>query len=287
MKNTSPSSLLTSARFLQWGIIQCGLTLLAAGSVLADSEVIYRNNFGSNTGVNTSYLAPNNANIGWKLLRSENGGNVADRSSTGDARSGIWYAVGRPSNLSNVNAPVSLSDEYGIAFLSNASSGSGLTYEGLFFTDHYVVDRSNFEVDSFQWYANGSDTLTTQRLALQVSGNWYVTDTVAPPMGSFGTFSTTNSSLYTIDINTSSWYSLTANIGSPFSIGETSVSLPDADITAFGLFVDPGSAGNAYTRFDTFTINATAIPVPEPGSALLFGSGLLGMLFWNSRRRKG
>lgn len=259
-------------RSVNW-LPACVLAVTFGMVSVGQSAVIYLNNFGNNT---SGYLAVSNESIGWSMLRATTGGTISNDSSLASSRGGVNYSTGRLTDVSNVNAPVSLSNTTGVAFISNASS---TTYTALFYTDQYVVDRSLYDIDSFQWYANATTSDTTQRVAIQIDGLWYVSSTITPGTGSFGTFSSAN--LYTIDFDTTLWYSLSATVGSTFSISTTSVSLPTGNISAFGLYLDAGPTGNTYSRFDTFTINATA--VPEPGTVGLLG--LAACLYLLKRRR--
>lgn len=247
------------------------------------SDVIYLNNFGNNTGgtiaLNT-YDSGTGTGIDWRLWTSQNGAGATNNSSaSGNARFGVNATAGRPTNAANVNAPISLSDANGVAFLSNGA-GATATFKALFYTDQYAIDRSAWLIDSFQWYANQSTAGgTSQRLALQINGAWYVTTAITPSEGSFNNFSTT-ATLQTVDFASAQWYSLTAGIGSAFAIGST-VTLPEGDITSFGLYVDNGTVASSYSRFDTFTINGTVIP--EPGVFTLVAFGALALL---TRRRR-
>lgn len=249
------------------------------------AAVIYLNNFGNNTGGIISlgtYTSETNTGIDWSVLRSQNGANAIDSSLTGDARVGVNQGVGRPNDAVNVNAPISLSNTNGIAYLSNGT-GPGVIYTALFYTTHFTIDRSAYGVESFQWYANQSTGAgTSQRLAVQVGGSWFVTTTVTPPEGSFGTFST-GAALQTVVFDTASWYSLTASLGSPFAIGGSSTPLPGGNITGFGLYVDNGTVASNYSRFDTFMVNASAIP--EAGSASLVGLACVLALSHRRKRR--
>ncbi|HRJ71078.1 MAG TPA: PEP-CTERM sorting domain-containing protein [Terrimicrobiaceae bacterium] len=259
--------------------------LFAASGTRAGAAVIYLNNFGNNTGGIISlgtYDSETNTGIGWNVLRSQNGANTTNVSPTADARVGVNQGASRPNNAVNVNAPISLSNTNGIAYLSNGS-GAGVIYTALFYTTQYTIDRSAYSVENFQWYANQSDAAgTTQQLAVQVGGSWYVTTTITPPNGSFGNFST-GAALQTVDFAAASWYSLTASLGSPFAIGGSSTILPGGNITGFGLYVNNGTVASNYSRFDTFTINASA--VPEPSSVGLAGLAL-GIVLLRLRKRR-
>lgn len=240
--------------------------LLACVSVSAsNAEVIYLNNFGNNTGAE---IAANHSNVGWRVLRAQTGGgNATDESGTANAFVGVSFYAGRVQNAANVNAPLSLSDTNGLAYLGNGA-GVAARYTGLFYTEQYVVDRSLYAIDSFQWYANATaGSLSEQNVAIRIGSQWYISsEAFSPAAGNASNFAST-AQQFTLSFDTASWYTLTAQAGSPFSIGTETVSLPGGDIDAFGLYLTPSSTGIASvtTRFDTFTINV----VPEPSSVLL------------------
>ena len=140
------------------------------------------------------------------------------------------------------------------------------------------------EIGSVSFYARNGSTSPVMRLAIQVGGTWYASNT------SFQTTQTANFEKFTltspVGIN---WYEDAFAPGTSLSAdvtGLSSVSLTSGSVvTGYGVYSDIGglSAANARVRIDSFEV-ITAIP--EPSSiAALFGTVALG--FVATRRRRG
>jgi PEP-CTERM motif len=270
------------------------LVLSGIASFASAQSVIYRETFGNSTGANASLTS-----IGWAvhstggLLRS------ADAANTG-----ISNQVGGPTGLANVNAGgVSASETNGLAFsfASNAATANGNTFTAgnnpsLIWTNEYTVDRSVNEVTSITFNMFNSATANRARIAIQISTQWYATNFAftTTATGGASLFATNSESkTFTFSSAAADWReltfngSLTAN-GSALSISAITLaaSLPSGNITAFGMFMDPTSTSggnNSGVRFDTYTINATAIPEPSSFAALA-GIALLGFAVFKRRK---
>ena len=64
-----------------------------------------------------------------------------------------------------------------------------------------------------------------------------------------------------------------------------SVSAPDIAYVEFGRTIGQVGEGNS-VQFDNFTYQTGTTPIPEPSTALLIGTGLLGLTFWRIRQTK-
>ncbi len=261
------------------------LTLLAGAlavssfaSVASAQTTIYRETFGNNANFGVDI-----ANYGWARLGSATAaGNVADFSAgangtvTGNATK--TNVDGAPQNLDNVNAGVSESMIYGFVFNQN-------TTNTLLYTNEYSFNLSQYELNSASWYSNrntGSAAPNSQNVAIKIDGVWYVTQasnnfTTAGTAADFDTTATKT----TFNLATASWHTLTATIGSPFSVSGTTTLPTTGTVEAFGIYVTLGSA--VITRFDTFELQATAIPEPSAFAAL---AGLTGLGLAATRRRR-
>lgn len=270
-------------------ILPCLATLVASLAFLAvpaKAVVIYAQNFGYD-GAPGSRIPF--SDLGWSgLASSAIGGNVVDNLHPYYA--GIYSYTGNPTNLSNVNAPLSASDTNGEILLRNED---GLRVTALIYTNQYEIDQSVWHVDSIAWHSAstlGENNLDSTRIALRIGAIWYVSDSRNASLltdndpANFNTSSTQRS----ITADSANWYVLTADMGSPFAINGTPTTLPGGAISAFGFYAIPDidgthDNGNAL-MLDSFVINATAIP--EPGSLVLIALGsilLAGRLRCNRR----
>jgi len=263
-------------------------TFVVASAILSTEShaaVIYRQNFGylgtnPGTGERTTL-----SNVGWNGLSSASVGGNVNTSPAYYVRNSNY--TGRPTNLSNVNAPVSASDQYGLVQIFRADNQA---LESLIYTDQYSIDRTDFEIDTISWYAAGTSGGANQeslRGALQIGGSWYVSQqmfAIALAGNNPANFGT-SAGLVSLNMDTATWYTLTASVGSPFAIGSVATALPTGDVSAFGLFGVPRQVNGSYLMFDSFTIDATA--VPEPSGILLVGVALALGFILTPRTRNG
>ena len=255
--------------FNRFNMVRAFVATGALGTLVgvSNAAVIYRETFYSTT--NNATLAGWNG--GWSLYKNSTGGGiVSDTTATTANISGV---TGRPTNLAAVNAGSYGGTDLGFVFAEAAN-----TVEGLFFTSEHTWNSA--DLTSISWYMGNNASSVTQRAALQVGTQWYVSSTTfsMAPIGSAANFAS-QSTLQTIT-SAATWRTLNFalnNIGLPFSISGTSVSLPTGTVNAMGIFTNTFSAGNS--RFDTFEINA----VPEPSGVALLGLGLFGLA---ARRRR-
>lgn len=243
------------------------LSLAAFAAIqTTQADVIYRQNYGNASGTpGTGDNFQTFSSVGWNLLAADNGGDVFSPIPAYGYYLGIYNYQGIPTNLGNINAPASASDEYGISQIFNTD---GFKFQSLVYTDQYEIDQSAYDISSISYYAYGTSGGTPGfvRAAVQIDGTWYVTSST-----SYDTIPTQ----YTIDFDTTSWFTLTAAVGAPFSVSGSPVSLPGGTIEAFGWFGAPrADLGGSTLRLDTYTINATAIPEPSAATLSLLSLGI-------------
>ena len=99
----------------------------------------------------------------------------------------------------------------------------------------------------------GDDTDVIPGLAVQVGGDWYVTN----ELGTFIAQTPRNPlrwfDVVRIDMDSATWSLLNFIPGLVLSVGGSVGALPAGDITAFGLYVPSFPAGDVSLRFDNFT----------------------------------
>jgi hypothetical protein len=151
------------------------------------------------------------------------------------------------------------------------------------YTNEYTIDGSL--VGDFSWYSASMYSGDSQRVAVQIGGNWYAsTSPVTPPVASSGGVFYNHATQSTLQFSTAAanWESLNFTPGSDLTLGSVlSSPLPSGSITGFGLYIQIAnqSAGNEKSYFDTFELDS----VPEPASGGLMCVGGLCLL---ARRRR-
>jgi hypothetical protein len=186
----------------------------------------------------------------------------------------------------------------GIPFVTMA------TGTALFWTPEYAttsgtglgIDPTAYAELQFSWYQGNNNTTGAWRVAVQVSGQWYVSQTeyfnnaavvsiVDFPQGDDngegGTAHGAELKTFTYSASAATWFALnfdgtydmtthTGTSGAVLTLGAQPVADLSGTIDAFGLFSNTtGASGNR--RFDTYTITA----IPEPGTlALLAVTGV-------------
>jgi hypothetical protein len=151
------------------------------------------------------------------------------------------------------------------------------THNVLIYTNEFQFNVA--ELTRVTWETRNNTQRDLMRLAVQVDGDWYVSDQTA-------THTTSNaiwqqSADFTVASLTFGTYDRTRPAGQRFS--GTGLSLPDiGTVTGFGLYIDAQVTGNM--RFDNYTIYGTP-PVPEPATAAMGLLSLVGLTFTLRRRR--
>jgi len=273
--------------------VLAGAIMLCAPATRAQGpNAIYFEDFGNTNAASGQNFAVSSI-FGWV---GNWGTNATDSSNPSPNNFGISSSIGSPQGATNINAGADVNSTNGYIFTSGtgASLNNWIAYQ-----TNYTVDTSAYSIQDISFYA-GSTTLAgfgipTARVAVQIDGNWYATSQVfsndhsvssgsnfhlAPGSGGAQqvTFSWTTVA--------SAWDSLSLVPGSTLVLGAPlSSPLPGDSITAFGLYSDQemvtGMVGNATRRFDSYEIDALAIPEPSTLALALVGLGVL----WKLGRR--
>jgi len=249
-----------------------------AGSV---PEVIYRETFGNDSGSDKA--------LSYADWTGYYGSGATELPSTGSTSGTLVSATGSPIVAPPVNSDLN-SDEPDNSVMDDGfgrllwPSGGGVS-PALVYTSEYTIDRSAYTVDSFIWNQATNNSAESFRVAVEIGGGqWYVSDTayVGPYNPGSGSF----------DINarqkllfaSAQWRSLSFTPGSTLGSPGSIVSLPDGDITSFGLY----GSYNRTMWFDTYTIAGSPITViPEPATMGALGLAVAGLGGYIKRRKRG
>ena len=144
------------------------------------------------------------------------------------------------------------------------------------------------QLTSVAWYQGNADATTTNRVALRINGQWYVssngfTQVSGVPTGNqFGGLAESK----TFNFAGAAWQLLnfdggTNTSGSVLGLG-AGASLPAGAVEAIGLYIDRVGPNVTTRRFDSFQVYAV---IPEPGTGWLTVVGLAGLVAWRRRCR--
>jgi len=276
-------------------VVLAGALLLCAQ--LTHAQAIYFENFG-NVGTPIPNAIGGNTNLeqsGWSGAWGPTAIDSA-ASSGGVNNFGISSQVGSPTNLPNIGAAGTSQSISGLVFVSGGANLPGLT-NFIAYTSAFTVDTSLYNVQDISFYAGSSagtgGVIPGFRIAVQIDGNWYASTQVlgnTNAVSSAGNFRNApnagGAQQQTFNWTTaaSAWDSLTFVSSNSLALGSVLGSdLAGDNITAFGLYSDVNVAGAPIRRFDSYQIDATA--VPEPSSVALVFAGF-GMLLGLRRSRK-
>lgn len=252
--------------------LRCVAPLLAvcAMTVTVQAQtILYRQTFGNN-------LGGTSASVNWRYL---SGTGATDAS--GSAVFGGNSVPG--TNLPNVNTSVNSSvsaGHWGPAISTIGLVMPNATEQAAFASvDLNPVDYSSL---TFSWYSGVSNALTSQRLVLQIGGNWYATD------ASYTNVITTTFAAQAVQYSVTfaptaaMWRDLTVTPGTALTLAGSarSLNLPAGAIQNFGIL----SEGNGTSRVDTFQVAGVA--VPEPSVVGLAGVGVTGLMVGRRRRKR-
>lgn len=162
--------------------------------------------------------------------------------------------------LVSVNAGVITNDTRGFAVMQGG-------FRTLTYTEEFPLDRDLHNIEAMTWDSArtggwGTDAANySQTPALRIGGKWYVKHP-AVSLNNFGTetnFATT-AQADAYPLNGYSWRLLKADLGAPFEVGSTNVTLPSGDVTAFGIYAANATSTPGQDRgvfLDNFEVVAT------------------------------
>jgi len=267
-------------------VVLAGAILLSMQVTYAD--VIYRETFGGPStpaaNVNTNFEFD-----GWSGYWSPTAQNEAAGNAAGAWNNfGAGSSLGIPTNLTNINAGIEARTN-GFPFSSGFNSVSNNL---LVYTTEYTVDTSIFSISTISFYSgNTSNTfpngMPAWRIAVQIGGAWYASDQLLIQTNIVGNAAAFNTSGQQLIFNwttaAGAWRSLDFTAGTSLVLSNSALGsdLPGGNLDAFGLYSDPavntnGVGGTATRRWDTYEINASAIP--EPSSVALVFMGVFALL---------
>lgn len=272
----SPSPFSSLSRRARLGAAGCLLAVLGAAAPVSAQAVLYAQNFGRPD--SSSGRLPT-TDWGWSGLAGTAGGLVnftADTSSVHNL--GIGADVGRPVGVAKVNASGTDEGSQGRGLLFFTSTTPSMNF--LLSTSETSFNLADYAALTASWTGGNSTTSGTQRLAVQIGGNWYTTlDQVftGPNVGGGSGFAAGASS-HSVNLLGASWAAL--NTQDQLSLG-AATELPSGLVTAFGIFAVQSAPTT--NRFDSMQLAGTAIPEPATVWSLLAASAL--SLAWWRRRR--
>jgi len=222
---------------------QVTLTVLPASS----GNVLYRETFWNQSGSVNEPLSQ----VGWTGLTGT--------TVTPDANFIASNSVGKPTGLSIVNAvepDPNPAKELGFiaAFSTNAPYFA--------FTGEFTLNLNQFTVTGVSWYQGHNNVNLATRFAIEIDGQWYVTNQTFTntAVGSGGDFQNASGGaeekVFTWSTAAADWLELDFVQGSSISIGNPASADISGEITSFGLYAD---GTNATFRADNLEIQGSAI----------------------------
>lgn len=255
-----------------------GILLMASH---AGAAIIYLQNFSETSGMTAL------TNLNWEPYYGNSTNTVATLAMPGNntavANAMISGGPSAPTPGANVNATQAISSTVDgfVPLLSAYGNDQFFVY-----TNEYTINTSVNTPTSFSWYAASASAGDSQRLVVQIDGNWYAsTSSITPfsPVGNGNSFGG-DAVKYTTPFTTSAsaWETVNFSAGSLLTLGSVLTSpLPGDNITGFGIYADiaDNSTGVERTYFDSFEVDAT----PEPGAGLMILGSVATLLL---RRRR-
>lgn len=281
----------------------------------AQADVLYRETFGTDVtgGQGTS------AGYDWDIAI---GLTATDKSASIDTVSAINRTANgsKPGSAGELLGQVNAGSVVGA---TPAAYGAGIPFvtqpsgNAIFWTPEYAttsgtgsgINPNSFSSLSFSWFQGNAATDSSFRVALQIGGQWYVSQqqflnvAAVTSAGNFargGPDGTGDAAGHGAELKTfnytsiaSSWFQLnydgtysmathTGASGTVLTLGAQPGSNLSGNIDAFGLFSDVAGAAAGNRRFDSFQIDV--VPIPEPSSIALFGLAGLSALLIKRRR---
>ena len=268
-----------------------GLVSIGAFAMNASANTIYLQNFGATGGMTPT------SGFGWSIYygNATTDATVAPAGPSGSpANAQVSGGPSAPTPGANINAANGGSTQTAMGFVPMLSNNGAQQFVA--YTSAYSIDRTKNALGSFSWYAGSYYAGDTQRLIIQIGGNWYASTNPISPVAfgsasggqGFGPASQKYTTQFTTDAG--DWQQLNFSTTTPLTLGNVlTAPLPDGTITAFGLYAvihddtdsnpDGTQVSSERTFFDTYEVDT----VPEP--AVGFAAASIVMIGARRRRR--
>ncbi|MFC4995553.1 PEP-CTERM sorting domain-containing protein [Rubritalea tangerina] len=139
---------------------------------------------------------------------------------------------------------------------------------------HTVADISTVSSTVGLYRVGFSSSDVTFRIAIQVDGNWFLSDTAETltPAGVTNNYDNSKTTTLTVDFASESWNTLLFTPTTTLTNSNTTA-LPQptatSAVTQYGVYIEQASTAANWIGVDDFQINT--VSVPEPGSSSLIG----------------
>jgi len=267
-------------------VVLAGAILLCAQ--VTHAQAIYFENFG-NIGTPIPNAVAGNTNLEQDGWSGAWGPTATDSAVPSVNNFGVSGQVGSPTNLLNIGAAATSQSVSGLVFVSGAAPSAT---NFIVYTSAFTVNTSLYNIQDISFYSGNGAGAAPFQIAVQIDGNWYASTQLLSnnsPVTAAANFRNAPGSggaqqvTFNWTTAASAWDSLTFVSSNSLALGSTLGSpLPGDNITAFGVY-SGANPGGATRRFDSYEIDATA--VPEPSSVMLVFVGF-GMLLGFRRSRK-
>jgi len=265
--------------------VLAGVILLCAQ--VTHAQAIYFENFG-NVGTPVPGAVGGNTNLEQDGWSGAWGPTATDSAVPSVNNFGISSQVGSPTNLLNIGAAATSQSVSGLVFVSGAAPSAT---NFIAYTSAFTVNTSLYNIQDISFYSGNGAGAAAYQIAVQIDGNWYASTQLLSnniPVSAAGNFRNAPGSgggqqvTFNWTTAASAWDSLTFVSSNSLALGSTLGSpLPGDNITAFGLYSGANLSG-ATRRFDSYEIDAIAVPEPSSVALVFMGLGAL----WGLRRSR-
>ena len=270
-------------------IVLAGAVLLCAQ--VTHAQAIYFENFG-NVGTPIPNAVGGNTNLEQDGWSGAWGPTATDSAVPSVNNFGVSSQVGSPTNLLNIGAAATSQSVSGLVFVSGAAPSAT---NFIVYTSAFTVNTALYNVQDISFYSGNAAGAAPYQIAVQIDGSWYASTQLLSnnsPVSAAGNFrnppggGTGGGQQVTFNWTTagSAWDFLTFISSNSLALGSSlssvSSNLPGDNITAFGVY--SGGNGGATRRFDSYEIDATAVPEPSSVALVFVGFGML----WGFRRSR-
>lgn len=241
-------------------------TGIAGLALTSSATVLYNEQFANTTGSDKVL-----ATVGWDFVSATNSSsNIMTTTTT----HGVVHAGLSSDGASN-----------GYIYAQPGAGGGARVFTDTNFDDPgFTFD----DIGTISFDGTASITTIQVQILLQANSTWYVSNQIFTlnNLNSFTTAQTNGVLTYTLDFATSTWSTVSFEVGAPLSVTASSevLSNDDGAITGIGLLVrNTHSSSGSTVRLDNLVVTA----VPEPATAAAFaGLGVLGLAALRRRSRR-